>query len=147
MSKPVIDVTGRLHKVLDERTIGSGRLVEIVVMETEDVKYLNYWIVQLWNDKIEFIDRFKLGDKVCCHCHLNGKKYDGGDETRYFLSLYCFGIGDPDNPTSKPKKKVEKEGVVGDGITFPEDDTPAHFNRDGINLSDDSDDEKDDLPF
>lgn len=142
MSKPVIDIVGRLHKVLDEKTIGNGRLVEIVVMETEDVQYLNYWIVQLWNDKIDFISRFKLGDKVACHCHLNGKRYDGGDETRYFLSLYCFGIGDPDNPTSKPKKKVEKpvEGEVGDGMTFPEpDDKELHLLFD--------DDEKDDLPF
>lgn len=138
MARSTVDITGIFRGVNSDREVGSSsRIVQIIVEESGDTKYVNHWVVDLWNDKIEFLDRIRVGDLIVCHCQVNGRKWTTADgEDKYFLSLFCFGIGDP-NKKKSPKQDTDKEEPA---IEFPDNESESPEQDTGGEL-------EDDLPF
>lgn len=126
-----VDIVGKLFRVLDPREAGSATLQEFVV-EQQDAEYPNYWLVQLWGDKAEQLDKYRLGDEIVCHCSLRGTRYLGKEAEMFFLGLSCWGIGKPKADTTEPQiaKLEEKEASQRFQDTRPEPEDP-----------------RDDLPF
>lgn len=142
-----IDIIGLLHHVYVERDAGGYRLQEFAVKVPKGKKdgYDNFYLIQLWGDKINLLSDKRLGDAINCHCTLKGREYLGGDEPRYFISLHCFAIGDPLNPKSdKSKKNIEQSSIIDE---LNQDEIKRFDKKDYPKINSEINEDDDDLPF
>lgn len=119
-----MELSGRIKVIFDTQTFDSGfRKKEFVVTTQEqypqDVKF------ELYNDKVEAIDAYQVGDEVTVAFNLRGKEYQG----RYFVNVNAW--------------KIDKmgSGMPGGDAPMPGAESMPQA------ASTDSGGEEDDLPF
>ena len=82
------ELTGTVKVILEEKTFGSGFNVREFVITTEADMYPQDICLQCVKDKVEMVDRLKVGDSVKVSFDLRGREYQG----RYFVNLNAWKI-------------------------------------------------------
>ena len=88
------ELTGTVKVILEEKTFGSGFNVREFVVTTNADKYPQDICLQCVKEKVEMVDRLKVGDSVKVSFDLRGREY----QDRYFVNLNAWKIeGTSDN--------------------------------------------------
>ena len=88
------ELTGTVKVIFEEKTFGSGFNVREFVVTTDLDKYPQDICLQCVKEKVEMVDRLKVGDSVKVSFDLRGREY----QDRYFVNLNAWKIeGTSDN--------------------------------------------------
>ena len=88
------ELTGTVKNNLRRKTFGSGFNVREFVVTTDADKYPQDICLQCVKEKVEMVDRLKVGDSVKVSFDLRGREY----QDRYFVNLNAWKIeGTGDN--------------------------------------------------
>jgi len=82
------ELTGTVKLILEEKTFGSGFNVREFVVTTDADKYPQDICLQCVKEKVEMVDRLKVGDSVKVSFDLRGREY----QDRYFVNLNAWKI-------------------------------------------------------
>ncbi len=82
------ELTGIVKVILEEKTFGNGFNVREFVITTDADKYPQDICLQCVKEKVELVDRLKVGDSVKVSFDLRGREY----QDRYFVNLNAWKI-------------------------------------------------------
>ena len=84
-------IAGTLVQKFDDQVINDRFKKREFVIQTEG-DYPQEIILEFQNDKCELLDSFNVGDKVECKINIRGRKWEGPNGTRYFVTLQSWAI-------------------------------------------------------
>ena len=82
------ELNGTVKVILEEKTFGSGFNVREFVITTEADKYPQDICLQCVKEKVEMVNKLKVGDSVKVSFNLRGREY----QDRYFVNLNAWKI-------------------------------------------------------
>ncbi len=82
-----MEIAGKIKVVFDAQTFNSGFRKREFVVTTQE-QYPQDIKLELYNDKCDVIDAFKVGDEVTVGFNLRGNEYNG----KYFVNLNAWKI-------------------------------------------------------
>lgn len=96
-----IDIKGTVTHIGDTQTIGSkGFQKRCFVLKTED-QYPQELEIEATKERIQQLDSVGVGDTVSVAVNLKGRRWDGPNGTKYFVSLEAWKFN-VDVKASKP---------------------------------------------
>jgi hypothetical protein len=108
-------LTGKIYKVFETNVVSDNFKKREFVIETDE-KYSQKVIIELINDKVDFVNNLNVGDLVECSINVRGREWVNKEgETKFFNSLSCWSmklIGDSDS------QQYEKTEVDNDDLPF-----------------------------
>lgn len=128
-----MELQGKITKIFDTQTFGSGFQKREVIVTTQE-QYPQPISVEFLQDKISIVDDLKVGDEVKVSINLRGREWTSPDGVvKYFNSIVGWRV-----------EKITTENLTGSTST---PNSPAEsFNAKVDDLSND-DGLDDDLPF
>ena len=100
-----MEITGKLVEIFDTVQINdSFRKREFVVEYSENSQYPEFIKFELFQDKVEIIDGYKVGDEVEVAFNLKGRKWnDPKGGVKYFNTLQAWRLGKKSADQPKPE--------------------------------------------
>ena len=100
-----MEITGKLVEIFDTVQINdSFRKREFVVEYSENSQYPEFIKFELFQDKVEIIDGYKVGDEVEVAFNLKGRKWnDPKGGVKYFNTLQAWRLGKKSDDHPKPE--------------------------------------------
>lgn len=100
-----MEITGKLVEIFDTVQINdSFRKREFVVEYSENSQYPEFIKFELFQDKAELIDGYKVGDEVEVAFNLKGRKWnDPKGGVKYFNTLQAWRLGKKSADQAKPE--------------------------------------------
>lgn len=87
-----MEVSGRIKKIFDEQTFGSGFKKREVVITTQE-QYPQHLAIEFYQDKTPLLDDFQIGDEVKISINLRGREWTNPEGvTKYFNSINGWRI-------------------------------------------------------
>lgn len=128
-----MEVSGKITKIFETQTFGSGFQKREMVVTTQE-QYPQPIAIEFVQDKISILDDLKVGDDVKVSINLRGREWTNPEGvTKYFNSLQGWRV-----------EKITSQSITGNSSLPP---SPAeNFNAQVNDLSND-DGPEDDLPF
>lgn len=131
-----MEVSGKVKKVAEEQTFGSGFKKRELILQTEE-QYPQYLSIEFVQDKTDLLQEVKEGDDVKISINLRGREWTSPEGVvKYFNSIIGW--------------RIEKMVAVEPGSTgtsgAPSFDTQTTNVSRSVDLSSEAD-QDDDLPF
>ena len=126
-----MQISGKIKKLFDEQTFGSGfRKKELVVVTQE--QYPQQIIIEFVQDKIDLLGNYSEGDDVVISINVKGREWINAEGVaKYFNSIQGWRIEKTNGELNAPATST---------ATMPENKTvPVNLDKD--------ENEVDDLPF
>jgi hypothetical protein len=138
------EIIGIIQEIYETMTFESGfQKREFVLNVSDNPDYPKYPKFEMTKDKVDFLDKYKVGDQVKVKFGLGGNRWDKPDgTTQYFTSLSAFYIGgahiNPSEPQqSKPTYTAPQAGQYqgspakyDDPINKPKENIDSHYSDD-----------------
>lgn len=122
-----MEISGRIKKVFEEQTFGSGFRKKEVVITTQE-QYPQDIIIEFTQDKISLLDSLNEGDQIKVSINIRGREWINPEGVaKYFNSIQGWRVDKSDDASAASSE-------------FKEMPTTTDFTK-GI------DNETDDLPF
>jgi single-strand DNA-binding protein len=91
-----LQVTGKLHAVLETKQVTDRFAKREFVLQIEDGKYSQMVAFELVNDKTGMVDAFNVGDEILVEFNLRGREWHSpSGEIKYFNTLSAWRIAAP----------------------------------------------------
>lgn len=96
-----IDIKGTVTHIGDTQTIGGkGFQKRCFVLKTED-QYPQELEIEATKERIQQLDSMNIGDVVTAAVNLKGRRWDGPQGTKYFVSLEVWRLN-VDSKAARP---------------------------------------------
>ena len=87
-----MNLTGKIYKVFETNVVSDNFKKREFVIETDE-KYPQKVIIELINDKVDFVNNLNVGDLVECSINVRGREWvNQQGETKFFNSLSCWSM-------------------------------------------------------
>ncbi len=107
--------SGKLKWISDPQEIGENKKVTFVV-SYEAGNYEKNAAFDLWNDKIDLLKSFSIGDDLDVSFNIDSRSSNRDGQTRVFTNLRAWRITGPID--GQPKEQYKKESVKSDDLPF-----------------------------
>jgi len=107
--------SGKLKWISDPQAIGENKKVTFVV-SYEAGNYEKNAAFDLWNDKIDLLKSFSIGDDLDVSFNIDSRSSNRDGQTRVFTNLRAWRITGP--ISDQPKEQYKKESVKSDDLPF-----------------------------
>lgn len=102
-----MEITGRIKKVFDEQTFGSGFRKKEVVITTQE-QYPQDIMVEFTQDRISLLDSVNEGDQVKISINIRGREWINPEGVaKYFNSIVGWRIDKSDDMPSASSEFAE----------------------------------------
>lgn len=93
------EVTGKLHRKLDEQQVSEKFRKREFVLEITDGSYAQHIKFQLVQDRVSLVDAFREGENIKVFFDLTGREFEKNGEKLYFTNLSAWKIDRPGGST------------------------------------------------
>jgi len=111
-------ITGKIHRIGDVQTFGSGFTKREFVVEVEDGKYPQLVKFEAVKDNVAALDGLRVGAEVSVSFNLRGNEYNG----KFFTNLVAWKVS-PVGQTSQPSATRPPAPSIAE-LADDEDDIP-----------------------
>ena len=98
---------GKLKWISDPQEIGENKKVTFVV-SYETGNYQKNAAFELWNDKIDLLKSFSIGDEMDVSFNIDSRSSNRDGQTRVFTNLRAWRITSEATPEEKISKEIAK---------------------------------------
>ncbi len=83
------EVTGTIHALGQTLPAGNKQKREVVLVLDGDTKYPQYVAFEAFGDKVDYLDKSRVGDDVAIKFELRGREWrkNPGDPVKFFTAL------------------------------------------------------------
>ncbi len=135
-----MELTGTVKKILEKQTFNSGFTKQELILQTNE-QYPQTIAVEFVQDRIDLLNDIQPGDNVKISINIRGREWVNPEGvTKYFNSINGWRIEKEQNTAVQPNPQQTPAA----GNTTNDSNS---FNAQATDLSKDSDDDVDDLPF
>ncbi|MFA5620225.1 MAG: DUF3127 domain-containing protein [Weeksellaceae bacterium] len=97
-----MEVTGRVKKIFEEKTFGSGFRVQEIVLTTQE-QYPQELLIQFTQDRINLLKDAAIGDEMKISINIKGREWINPEGVaKYFVSLDAWRIEKTNSGTMSP---------------------------------------------
>lgn len=117
-------IKGTIKEIFDEQVFGSNGFTKREFVVTTEEQYPQHIIIELVQDKCEYLDGHSIGDEVEVSINLRGREWVSPQgETKYFNTIQAWKIeGQKTKPTTQELPKVPPMEVFEPVDDLEEDD-------------------------
>jgi hypothetical protein len=87
-----IDIKGTITHIGETETLGQKGFTKRVIAVQTDEKFPQEVAVELTKDKCQLADTMQIGDQFSASCNLKGRRWQGPNGLKFFVSLEVWKI-------------------------------------------------------
>lgn len=140
-----MELKGTITKIGEIQTFASGFQKKEIVLTTQE-QYPQPIAIEFLKDKIDLLDKFKVGDTAAVSINIGGREWTSpAGEVKYFNSITGWKVTkDAEAPTQEPDKPATRSNPAAQKEPVLKGEQANAFNE---SQSDIFAEEDDDLPF
>lgn len=88
-----MELIGMLKEKFDAKIVSDRFKKRDFVLTTESTTpYPQHVLIQLTQDKCGILDKYQIGEELKVQVNIRGKEWNGGEGTKYFVTIEAWGI-------------------------------------------------------
>ena len=88
-----MEITGKIKQISETETFGASGFRKRGFVVSTDEKYVQHIPMECVQDKVELLDKFKVGQFIKVGVNVQGREWINPEgEAKYFLSLQAWSI-------------------------------------------------------
>jgi hypothetical protein len=87
-----VDIKGTVTLVGDTQTVGQKGFQKRAFVVKTDERYPQELEIEATRDRMDELESLRIGDEVSVDAELRGRRWDGPNGTRYFVSLELYKL-------------------------------------------------------
>ena len=113
-----IDIKGTVTHIGETQTLGSKGFQKRCFVVKTDEKYAQEIEIEATKERIADLDSMQVGSQVAVSANLKGRRWDGPNGTKYFVSLEAWRIQSDKGQSASPPSQSSGGGSAQDDIPF-----------------------------